>query len=171
MYYYIKGNQVLLGSETKLAIEHDKVIECATDQAVIIKDGQPTVVNITDVVLPDDLVKEAYQGLLDAQLKSKIRQDITENAGDSLSLLGTTADGAQIALYVLAILASSDSFASFKTAMEAFKPIAQSFLAKIESGEVELPFMTKGIDSVVTDIEQRATAVSQAIKQNQPTQE
>jgi hypothetical protein len=38
--------------------------------------------------------------------------------------------------------------------------MATAFLAKIESGEVKLPFMQKGLDSVVNDIQTRATAVA-----------
>ena len=42
--------------------------------------------------------------------------------------------------------------------------ISAAFLARVKSGEVKLPFMLKGLDTVMTDIETRATAVSDALQ-------
>jgi len=41
--------------------------------------------------------------------------------------------------------------------------MAKQFLAKVDSGEIRLPYMDKGIDSVMTEIEQRATKVSDVL--------
>ena len=52
---------------------------------------------------------------------------------------------------------------SFFEAAAPFNALATSFLAKVASGEVKLPFQAKGLDSVVEDIEVRATAVTDVL--------
>lgn len=105
------------------------------------------------------------------QIKMRIREGIAAQAGDVESLLGTTADGAQLAIYGLASLvaklATANSLAEVRDAAAPFAALSADFLAKVESGEVKLPFMLKGLDTVVTDIETRATAVSDALTQAQ----
>jgi hypothetical protein len=51
-----------------------------------------------------------------------------------------------------------------REAAEPFAQLSAGFLAKVESGEVVLPFMLKGLDNTVAEIETRATAVSDALK-------
>jgi len=94
----------------------------------------------------------------------KIRESIEEAAGDQAAILGTTADATQLLLYVLCTLTTKlstvNSLAEVREATAEIEPMATAFLAKIESGEVKLPFMQKGLDSVVNDIQTRATAVA-----------
>ena len=98
------------------------------------------------------------------EIKAHIRKDL----GDPISILGTVADASQLSTYVSAQLIASDSFADFQRKMTAFKPLAQAFLAKVESGEVVLPFMLKGVESVMSDIEQRSNQTTAALKKHIP---
>ncbi len=102
-----------------------------------------------------------------ANSRGMLRGQIALKAGDTASLLGTTADGAQLAIYGLAVLvgklSTANSLSEVREAAEPFAALSAEFLQKVESGEVVLPFMLKGIASVVTDIETRATAVSTAL--------
>lgn len=103
--------------------------------------------------------------------RSALRQAIHEAAGDNESMLGTTSDAASLAVYglanLVAALATANDIADVRKAAEPFAALSASFLAEIESGEVKLPFLEKGIDVVVDDIKARATAVSDAITANQ----
>jgi hypothetical protein len=108
---------------------------------------------------------------------SAVRKRISESAGDTLSMLGTTADAAALATLGMAALtvsvANSNNFADFKAAFlgalsgmsgsQDMVAISAAFLGKIEAGEVVIPAMAKGMDVVIADIEQRSTAVSQAL--------
>lgn len=103
--------------------------------------------------------------------RSMVRQKIARSAGDEASLLGTTSDAAALAVYGLAVLvgklSTAKSLAEVNAAAAPFAELSASFLAKVESGEVQLPFMAKGLDVVVADIEARATAVTEALKSAQ----
>jgi hypothetical protein len=96
--------------------------------------------------------------------KEIIRQTIAEQAGDQQTILGTTTDATQLLLYALCTITvklnKANSLAEVREATATIEPMATAFLAKIESGEVKLPFMQKGLDSVVNDIQTRATAVA-----------
>lgn len=101
----------------------------------------------------------------------EVRKAIAEKAGDEASLLGTTSDAAALAIYGLASLvaklATANSLAEVREAAEPFAQLSAGFLAKVESGEVVLPFMLKGLDNTVAEIETRATAVSGALQSAQ----
>lgn len=103
--------------------------------------------------------------------KKAIRAEVTKQGGDIESMLGTTSDAASLAVYGLANLvagiAAADSLEDVKAAAQPFAALSADFLAKVESGEVKLPFLQKGINTVVADIETRATAVSDAITASQ----
>ncbi len=93
-----------------------------------------------------------------------IRVKIRQEAGDVQALLGTTADGTQLALYQLAELidaiATSKTLAELKTKIAPRVPIAQQHLADVAAGTVKPTFVVKGVESVIKDIETRATSVS-----------
>ncbi|MES9873162.1 MAG: hypothetical protein ABW146_08625 [Candidatus Sedimenticola sp. 6PFRAG7] len=97
-----------------------------------------------------------------------VRNNITMKAGDQASLLGTTADATQLLLFgftsLVAALNTANSLADVREAAAPFNDLAVAFQAKVESGDVKLPFMAKGLESVVTDIEQRATAVAEVLQ-------
>ena len=133
----------------------------------VIYDGAP--VNVTMIAnesgLPEVELVIEYTAI---ELRDITRAAIKEGAGDVSSILGTTADGAQLAIHglatLVAALATADSLADVRKAAEPFAQLSTDFLAKVQSGEVVLPFMLKGIDAVVSDIETRATAVSSALQ-------
>lgn len=106
-----------------------------------------------------------YNIELEAEEKrSVIRQQISKTAGDNATLLGTTSDATQLLFYgftsLIAKLNTANSLAEVRAAAAPFADLSAGFLTKVEDGEVKLPFMIKGLDSVVSDIEQLATAVA-----------
>lgn len=111
----------------------------------------------------------AAQGALS---RNAIRADISDKAGDIPSLLGTTADATQILLFGLASLvaklAEADSLSDVRKSAAPFAEMSADFLAKVEAGTVKLPFQTKGMDTVIADIETRATAVSDVLAASIP---
>ncbi len=102
-----------------------------------------------------------------SEQRQMIRAQIESQAGDTMSLLGTASDGAQLLLYHLATLvkglSTAGSLAEMRDATDAFTPLAEAFLAKVAAGEVKLPFQLKGEEAVMQEIETRATAVSDAL--------
>ena len=103
----------------------------------------------------------------DQEFLDLVRLRIDESTGDVHSLLGTTNDGVQLLLHAFAQLTvglnQATSLAHVREATEPFNEMAKQFLAKVDSGEIRLPYMDKGIDSVMTEIEQRATKVSDVL--------
>ena len=111
-----------------------------------------------------------------ANQKQLIRSKIQADAGDSASLLGTTSDATQLLLYgfcqLVAALHKADSLADVRKAAKPFAGLAAGFagfLGKVENGEVKLPFMGKGLEKVVGEIEQRATSVAEVLAQANST--
>lgn len=102
------------------------------------------------------------------QRKASIRNAITENAGDTDSLLGTTSDAAHLLLYsfssLIAKLHTASSLAEVREAAAPFAELSTAFLEKVNSNAVKLPFQAKGLESVVSEIEQRATAVAEVLQ-------
>jgi hypothetical protein len=127
--------------------------------------------------VPEVVIEKAVADAQNAAGRIGVRKAITASAGDQMSMLGTTADAAAIATLGIAAMtvamASSNDYAKFKTAFlgalgklagdKDMVAISADLLAKIESGEVIIPAMAKGMDAVIADIEQRSTAVSQAL--------
>lgn len=123
------------------------------------------------------LSPEDHAKMIERAEKSAVRQRIEKSGGDTLSMLGTTADAAAIATLGIAALtvavSGAANYAEFKAAYLAalgklggdhdMVQISADFLAKIEAGEVMIPAMVKGVGSVIGDIETRSTAVAQAL--------
>ncbi|TDO97452.1 hypothetical protein [Marinomonas balearica] len=101
----------------------------------------------------------------------KTRGTIKTRVGDTNSVLGTTTDGMQLLLHAFSqlntALSAASSLAEVRAAAEPFNELATGFLAKVEAGEVSLPFQVKGVENVVSDIENRATQVAEILKSNQ----
>ena len=109
--------------------------------------------------------------------RSMVRQSISNQAGDHLSMLGTTADAAALSTLGVAALtvavAGAGSYTDFKKAFlgalgklageQDMVAISAAFLQKIEDGDVIIPAMAKGLSEVIADIEVRSTAVSMAL--------
>ncbi len=119
--------------------------------------------------VPQNVIDTAVNASNRQSQRSKMRANIGAKAGDDASLLGTTSDAAALAIYGLASLvaklSTAQSLADVREAAEPFAQLSAGFLTKVENGEVLLPFMLKGLDTVVADIETRATAVSQALQE------
>lgn len=125
------------------------------------------------------------QSLIDAAIaeaeglgvRDQVRGDIRRNAGDTLTMLGTTADAAALSTLGIAALtvavAGAGNYSDFKAAFlnalgklagdQDMVTISAEFLGKIEAGEVLIPAMAKGMGEVIADIESRSTAVSEAL--------
>jgi len=101
--------------------------------------------------------------------RNNLRAGIDAAAGDIPSLLGTTADGAQLVIYHLAVLATelstAQSLAEVRSAAAPFATLTAAFLEKIESGEIKLTALLKGEGNVIAEIESRATAVSEVLEE------
>lgn len=119
---------------------------------------------------------EQHDAFMAEAERSAVRQKIANQAGDPLSLLGTTSDAATIAVLVGACFMGSldeTTFAAFRTKAKAYMDgisgdhdptqIAQSFLASLAAGEVRLPALEKGIVPVLAEVTQRGNAVAEAI--------
>lgn len=112
--------------------------------------------------------------------RNQIRADIKNKVADPESLLGTTADGAQLAVAALLVdvvsLADAKSFAEYKAARLALmselvgidhqtgKPVnvtdlAKGLLAQIKSGDVRLTAVIKGVPAVLAEVMERSSKV------------
>ena len=100
--------------------------------------------------------------------KSRARETIVATAGDTDSLLGTTADTTQLLLHsfssLIAKLHTAKSLAEVREAARPFAQLSERFLTRLDKEEVKLPYLAKGVETVMTDIETRATAVAEALQ-------
>lgn len=119
-----------------------------------------------------------------ASLKARgvIRARIEKDAGDTLSLLGTTSDASTIAVLVSAcFMASLDEgtgYAAFRAKANAFMQaisgdhdptkIAADFLAVVQSGAIRIPALEKGIVAVLAEVTERGNIVAEAISPSAP---
>jgi len=114
--------------------------------------------------VPDDVIDQAIARDKAIEARDAVRARIGSEAGDTASLLGTTSDAASLAIFGLASLvaklATADSLKEVRDAAKPFAAMSAEFLTKVESGDVQLPFMVKGIPNVIADIEARSTAVT-----------
>ena len=104
------------------------------------------------------------------EVRQIVRRDIHAQAGDPESLLGTTADAAQIALVTLAELLSAletaPSLADVRAAVAGCTALAalKQMLADKQAGTCKMPYEVKGgAAAVMPEIERRATVVADAI--------
>ncbi len=120
---------------------------------------------------------EAVETGIRRAARQDIRGKISDEVGDTESLLGTTADASAIAILGVAALAvaakGAGNYSDFKKALldmmnalasgNDMASISQAFLDRVQSGEVILPAMAKGVGDVISDIETRSTAVARAL--------
>ncbi len=107
----------------------------------------------------------------DDETKASKRARIAEDAGDTLSLLGTTSDGAHLLLIHMArfltAVKTAPNLAAVKAAATPFADLMEDYLAKIDADPptARLPYAVKpgGEAAVLTEIETRATAVADAL--------
>ena len=107
----------------------------------------------------------------DDETRVRKRARIAEDAGDTLSLLGTTSDGALLLLihmarFVTAVKAAPN-LAAVKAAATPFADLMEAYLAKLDADEptAKLPYAVKpgGEAAALLEIETRATAVADAL--------
>ena len=102
------------------------------------------------------------------EMRDRVRDEIQQNAGDLHSLLGTASDAGGLVLVELlrlaGALAGADSLAEVRTAAERLETLGAPFLEKIDSGEVQLPYMVKGEAAVMDDVAERGVVVSTALR-------
>lgn len=131
----------------------------------------------TTVETPDDLEQIAEIAGVDAahlsipvdertafeafQKRMKIRAQITPLAGDTQSLLGTTADAVGLLIECIGKLAGAlavdgDVQTVAQTIVDDFAPIMNG----LDDGSVKLPHRVKSVPSVITEIAVKGTAVA-----------
>ena len=107
----------------------------------------------------------------DDETRAKKRARIAEDAGDTLSLLGTTSDGAHLLLIHMARLATApkvaQNIAAVRAAATPFANLMEAYLTKIDAdpATAKLPYTVKpgGEAAALHEIETRATAVADAL--------
>ena len=97
----------------------------------------------------------------------KIRARIETASGDPLSLLGTTADGAGMAVIILAEvltkLSDVTTISQVKQIGADYAPVFEAFLAARKNGEAVMTSDVKGWPVVLQDIQTRNTSVVQVL--------
>lgn len=97
-------------------------------------------------------------------IKLEVRDIIKSEAGDTETILGITADGTQLALYMLAemidAISTSTTIDDLKLKLQPRLTLAQKYLAEVADGSVVPTFTVKGVDTVVSDIKTTSTKVS-----------
>lgn len=121
--------------------------------------------------VPDKVIAEAVAKVQATQERDVARARITAQAGDIPSLLGTTADVAALGLIgmmqLLIIMAEKGS-ADVKAAIAA-APIpmpvdkAKALIGAIAAGQVKVPALIKGLDTVYAEVAARSTATAEAL--------
>ena len=132
----------------------------------------------TEISVSDESIVGTGYKTAERQL---IRNKITNEAGDTKSLLGTVSDTASYMLDdtimdVLAVEASADSSYKAKRislyeelhgddSWETVVTNAQSWFDKRKSGEIKLPSDVKSIESVFEDVATRSTGIANILEQ------
>lgn len=117
-----------------------------------------------------------------AEMKRQdIRRAIEVRVGDTASILGTNSDVTQLNVTVLSVLlcalTDETSYAGFRTAVlarldtlfpedangEGLVDQAETFLSGLESGEIKLTPVLKGLETVFDEMAVRATDVSEVL--------
>ncbi|CZF79734.1 hypothetical protein [Grimontia marina] len=105
------------------------------------------------------------------EARRSFRLSLYQHAGDAESILGTTSDAVQLLLVetakLVAALHQAQTLAEVRLAAEPFHDAATRLLDKIDAGTVKMPYMSKGLDDVLTDIETRATSVAEVFDNTQ----
>lgn len=139
-----------------LEVIHDGRVFAADTEAELLEMGAP-VAGIAEAVAKQAALHE----------RTALRGRIAATAGDTASLLGTTADGAQLALYELAklsaALANAQSLAEVRAAAAPLAALTADFLADVDAGRTHLTALAKGEGTVLDDIANRSNAVCAAL--------
>lgn len=102
------------------------------------------------------------------QRRVQLRELIERESGDTHSLLGSTADAAQILLFEVGQLAlllnQAQSLSEVRAAAQPLAELLGPLVQKIADGDLEMPYQVKGVEASLQDIETRAHAVAQLMK-------
>jgi len=116
-------------------------------------------------------VNAEFEIILTAQeQRDYLRGEIAKDAGDNLSLLGTTSDTVHILLYELSRfmfkLNTAQTLAEMRSAASPINTLIGNIHKKVDDDVIQLPYQAKGIDQVIFDIENRATSVAKILTDN-----
>ncbi|AXQ98635.1 hypothetical protein [Pseudoalteromonas piscicida] len=104
------------------------------------------------------------------QSKQSAREQIAQQVADTDTLLGTTADTAQLLLKELSSLVTSLSTAQsldeVRASVSGLKDKIGHIHADVQSGSLTFPYQVKGEAQVMHEIAERANGVSQALQSN-----
>lgn len=129
-----------------------------------------TPADLAEMGVPQAEIDAAVAALAERAARDQLRAKIGATAGDTASLLGTTADGAQLAVYELGKLATAlstaQSLAEMRAAAAPLAALMADFLGRVERGETNLTALLKGEPVVLADIETRSNAVCAAMVEN-----
>ncbi|KZN57598.1 hypothetical protein N473_06865 [Pseudoalteromonas luteoviolacea CPMOR-1] len=100
-----------------------------------------------------------------------VRTDIENHAGDYQTILGTTADTTQILLYEIvklcSALNSAQSLDDVRKSAQSINDKLGSIVADVDAGTVKFAYIHKGQDTVINEIKQRSTAVTDVLIQQE----
>ena len=125
---------------------------------------------------PEAAIAAAEARAASLHAREQARGRITLSAGDTQTLLGSTADTAALALILaaahLAALREAGSYSAYKTALTAqldaidagLAAALTGLLAGVNDASVKLPPLTKGLEEVMGEIKTRATAVAEVFE-------
>lgn len=120
----------------------------------------------TEVQCTEETAKAGYKNFERALARDEIERTTGQ---DTPALLGVTTDAVHVLVYALALLnramQKADKVEDLKAAFEPFKDYGEQFLAAVEKGDIQLPYLaTKaGIAGVFTELAQTATGTAVAL--------
>ena len=125
--------------------------------------------------VPDAVIEAAQARAATLAQREARRGRIMREAGDTQTLLGSTADGAHLLLIHMARLAtalkSAQNIAQVRAAATPFADLMEAYLAKLDANPAtaKLPYAVKpgGEAAALEEIETRATAVAQAFEEEE----
>jgi len=138
----------------------------------------------TNVASPDELQQQAdFAGVdvsrlsipadeLDAyfalQTRKWVRKEIEPLAGDTQSIQGTIADNVGYLLEKIGRLAAANSISqtAFNTVMAEIASDLAPLVAGIDGGSITLTHHVKGVNTIITEAGERATAVATVLQVN-----
>jgi hypothetical protein len=136
-------------------------------------DGQPRI-EILEGEIPDiEILRKGFIEDIKNQKKEakkiEIRNKIQKTAGDTDSILGTTANAAQMLFVAVSTIVTSinkaENLSDVKEGIEPLIQVSEKFLEKVKNKEIILPYTLNNLDDVVDEIGKRANAVSEVLKE------